>query len=85
VIIEWDEMKSRFFELIRERFDNAVPSGLMFDVVNLGRGGKGGLVVCCESFIGDGGGPPGVGLQEQIPIARPWRLPGHDSKNRMLS
>ncbi len=24
-------------------------------------------VVCCESFIEDGGGPPGVGLQEQIP------------------
>jgi hypothetical protein len=24
-------------------------------------------VVCCESFIGDGGGPPGVGLQEQAP------------------
>ena len=24
-------------------------------------------VVCCESFIGDGGGPPGVGLQEQVP------------------
>src|SRR3982075_1093976 len=29
--------------------------------------GKGRPVVCCESFIGDGGGPPGVGLQEQIP------------------
>ena len=28
---------------------------------------KGRQVVCCESFIGDGGGPPGVGLQEQIP------------------
>ena len=28
---------------------------------------KGREVVCCESFIGDGGGPPGVGLQEQIP------------------
>jgi single stranded DNA-binding protein len=28
---------------------------------------KGLQVVCCESFIGDGGGPPGVGLQEQIP------------------
>ena len=24
-------------------------------------------VVCCESFIGDGGGPPGVGLQERTP------------------
>jgi putative transposase len=24
-------------------------------------------VVCCESFIGDGGWPPGVGLQEQAP------------------
>ena len=30
---------------------------------NLNRG----HIVCCESFIGDGGGPPGVGLQEQIP------------------
>jgi single-strand DNA-binding protein len=28
---------------------------------------RGRQVVCCESFIGDGGGPPGVGLQEQIP------------------
>ncbi len=28
---------------------------------------KGRQIVCCESFIGDGGGPPGVGLQEQIP------------------
>ncbi len=28
---------------------------------------KGRPVVCCESFIEDGGGPPGVGLQEQIP------------------
>jgi primosomal replication protein N len=28
---------------------------------------KGRQVVCCESFIGDGGVPPGVGLQEQIP------------------
>jgi single-strand DNA-binding protein len=28
---------------------------------------KGRQVVCCESFIGDGGGPPGIGLQEQIP------------------
>lgn len=28
---------------------------------------KGRQVVCCERFIGDGGGPPGVGLQEQIP------------------
>ena len=28
---------------------------------------KGAHVVCCESFIGDGGGPPGVGLQEQAP------------------
>ena len=28
---------------------------------------KGREVVCCESFIGDGGGPPGVGLQEQMP------------------
>jgi len=28
---------------------------------------KGRQVVRCESFIGDGGGPPGIGLQEQIP------------------
>jgi len=28
---------------------------------------KGRQVVCCESFIGDGGRPPGIGLQEQIP------------------
>jgi hypothetical protein len=28
---------------------------------------KGAHVGCCESFIGDGGGPPGVGLQEQAP------------------
>jgi single-strand DNA-binding protein len=28
---------------------------------------KGRQVVCCESVIGDGGGPPGVGLQERIP------------------
>ena len=28
---------------------------------------KGRQIVCCESFIRDGGGPPGVGLQEQIP------------------
>ena len=28
---------------------------------------KGREAVCCESFIGDGVGPPGVGLQEQIP------------------
>ena len=28
---------------------------------------KGRQVVCCESFIGDGGGPPGAGLQEQAP------------------
>ena len=28
---------------------------------------KGRQVVRCESFIGDGGGPPGVDLQEQIP------------------
>jgi single-strand DNA-binding protein len=28
---------------------------------------KGRQVVCCESFIGDGGGPPGVGLQERAP------------------
>ncbi len=26
---------------------------------------KGRQVVCCESFIGDGGWPPGVGLQGQ--------------------
>ena len=26
---------------------------------------KGHEVVCCESFIGDGGRPPGVGLQGQ--------------------
>ena len=35
---------------------------------------KGGQVVCCESFIGDGGGPPGVGLQEQAPNHH--KLPG---------
>jgi single-strand DNA-binding protein len=28
---------------------------------------KGSQAVCCESFIGDGGRPPGVGLQERIP------------------
>jgi single-strand DNA-binding protein len=28
---------------------------------------RGRQVVCCESFIGDGGGPAGIGLQEQIP------------------
>ena len=34
---------------------------------------KGRQIVCCESFIGDGGGPPGVGLQEQIPNRRKLR------------
>jgi len=28
---------------------------------------KGRQVVCCESFIGDGGRSPGVSLQERIP------------------
>ena len=43
-MIERDKIKSLLLGLVRERFDNAVPAGLIVDVVNLNRGGKGGLV-----------------------------------------
>jgi hypothetical protein len=50
-MIEQDEMKSLLDGLVRERFDNAVPAGLKVDVVNLNRGGKGGLVYLDGAFV----------------------------------
>jgi len=50
-MIEWDETKSLLDGLVRERFDNAVPAGLIVDVVNLDRGGKGGLVYLDGAFV----------------------------------
>ena len=47
-------------------FETAVDVHRLVDAIKQASD-KGRQVVCCESFIGDGGGPPGVGLQEQIP------------------
>jgi hypothetical protein len=43
-MIEHEEMKSLVLGLVRERFDSAVADGLTVDMVNLDRGGRGGLV-----------------------------------------
>jgi hypothetical protein len=42
--IDRDELKSLILELIRERFEDVMPSTLTVDLVNLDRNGKGGLV-----------------------------------------
>jgi hypothetical protein len=42
--IDRDELKSLILELIRERFEDVMPSTLTVDLVNLDRNGNGGLV-----------------------------------------
>ena len=42
--VDRDELKSLILELIRERFEDVMPSTLTVDLVNLDRNGKGGLV-----------------------------------------
>jgi hypothetical protein len=43
-MIDFKEMESLVFAIVDERFGNNVPGGLRIDLVNLDRGGEGGLV-----------------------------------------
>jgi hypothetical protein len=43
-MIDHAEMRSLVFTIVNERFGNNVPGGLRVDLVNLDRGGEGGLV-----------------------------------------
>ncbi len=43
-MIDFKEMRSLVFAIVDERFGDDVPGGLRIDLVNLDRGGEGGLV-----------------------------------------
>jgi hypothetical protein len=43
-MIDFAEMRSLVFAIVNERFGDSVPGGLRIDLVNLDRGGEGGLV-----------------------------------------
>jgi hypothetical protein len=43
-MIDFKEMRSLVFAIVNERFGDDVPGGLRIDLVNLDRGGEGGLV-----------------------------------------
>jgi hypothetical protein len=43
-MIDFKEMRNLVFAIVNERFGDNVPGGLRIDLVNLDRGGEGGLV-----------------------------------------